>query len=90
MADQTAEWEFATMDTAQQQQQPPRTDPAKAYVCRHNGCAKSFTRLEHLNRHALNHTAGQATCQRCRAHFKRPDLLGKNDKRQFAMRLGAN
>lgn len=50
---------------------------AKTHVCRHSGCGKRFTRLEHLNRHALNHKAGDATCSRCRAHFKRPDLLGK-------------
>lgn len=50
---------------------------AKGYVCKHDGCGKRFTRLEHLNRHALNHKAGDATCSRCRAHFKRRDLLGK-------------
>lgn len=72
------------MDTAEHVPQP---DPAKAYVCKHNGCGKSFTRLEHLNRHALNHTAGQATCQRCRAHFKRPDLLGKRDNCQPSLRM---
>jgi hypothetical protein len=50
---------------------------AKSHVCKHDGCGKRFTRLEHLNRHALNHQAGDATCSRCRAHFKRPDLLGE-------------
>lgn len=50
---------------------------AKTYVCKHDTCGKRFTRLEHLNRHALNHKAGDATCSRCRAHFKRPDLLGE-------------
>jgi hypothetical protein len=51
--------------------------PAKSHVCKHDGCGKRFTRLEHLNRHALNHKEGDATCSRCRAHFKRPDLLGE-------------
>lgn len=49
---------------------------AKGYVCKQDGCGKRFTRLEHLNRHALNHKPGDATCSRCRAHFKRRDLLG--------------
>ncbi|KAF7563752.1 hypothetical protein G7046_g400 [Stylonectria norvegica] len=52
--------------------------PSKNFACDHDGCGKRFTRLEHLNRHALNHTAGQATCSRCRAHFKRPDLLARH------------
>jgi len=32
-----------------------------------------------LQRHLLNHSTGEYTCDRCRAHFKRRDLLGKND-----------
>ncbi|KAM5355164.1 hypothetical protein ACJ41O_001810 [Fusarium nematophilum] len=52
--------------------------PAKSFACKHDGCGKRFTRLEHLNRHALNHTAGTSTCPRCRAHFKRPDLLARH------------
>jgi uncharacterized Zn-finger protein len=47
------------------------------FVCTHAGCTKRFTRAEHLQRHALNHTSGSSTCPRCRAHFKRPDLLGE-------------
>jgi hypothetical protein len=31
-----------------------------------------------LKRHILNHSIGEHTCGRCRAHFKRKDLLGKN------------
>jgi hypothetical protein len=49
----------------------------RRFVCTHAGCSKRFTRAEHLQRHALNHTPGAATCPRCSAHFKRPDLLGR-------------
>lgn len=56
---------------AQQQQQKP-----KRFQCTQPGCNKRFTRMEHMQRHALNHTAGESTCPRCNAHFKRPDLLG--------------
>lgn len=48
----------------------------KRFECTHPGCKKRFTRMEHMQRHALNHTAGESTCRRCNAHFKRPDLLG--------------
>lgn len=50
----------------------------KRFECTHPGCNKRFTRLEHMQRHALNHSgAGDFTCSRCSAHFKRPDLLGE-------------
>lgn len=49
----------------------------KKFACPHAGCNKRFTRAEHVQRHALNHTPGQYTCPECRAHFKRPDLLSK-------------
>lgn len=48
----------------------------KRFQCTHAGCSKRFTRMEHMQRHALNHTTGESTCPRCHAHFKRPDLLG--------------
>ena len=51
----------------------------KKFVCTNDGCGRSFTRAEHLQRHLLNHSTGEYTCDRCRAHFKRRDLLGKND-----------
>lgn len=51
--------------------------PAKKFACDFDGCGRAFTRSEHLQRHLLNHTAGESTCERCRAHFKRKDLLGK-------------
>jgi len=50
----------------------------KRFVCSNEGCGRSFTRAEHLQRHLLNHSTGEYTCERCRAHFKRRDLLGKN------------
>ncbi|KAI1298358.1 fungal-specific transcription factor domain-containing protein [Xylaria venustula] len=56
---------------------PPSADE-KRFVCTHPGCNKRFTRAEHVQRHALNHTAGQYTCLDCRAHFKRHDLLKRH------------
>lgn len=51
---------------------------AKRFECTQAGCNKRFTRLEHMQRHALNHSgAGDFTCSRCSAHFRRPDLLGE-------------
>lgn len=49
----------------------------KRFACHHDGCGRSFTRAEHLQRHLLNHSTGEFTCSRCRAHFKRRDLLGE-------------
>lgn len=48
----------------------------KKFPCAFPGCGKSFSRSEHLHRHALNHQDGNNTCQRCSAHFRRRDLLG--------------
>ncbi|KAI0535273.1 fungal-specific transcription factor domain-containing protein [Xylaria digitata] len=56
---------------------PPSANE-KRFACTHPGCNKRFTRAEHVQRHALNHTAGQHTCLDCRAHFKRPDLLKRH------------
>ncbi|KAL1857584.1 hypothetical protein Daus18300_010224 [Diaporthe australafricana] len=54
----------------------------KRFECTHPGCNKRFTRLEHMQRHALNHSgAGDFTCSRCSAHFKRPDLLERHMNR---------
>ncbi|KAI3320989.1 hypothetical protein HD806DRAFT_504190 [Xylariaceae sp. AK1471] len=53
----------------------------KRFACSHPGCDKRFTRAEHVQRHALNHTTGQYTCLDCRAHFKRPDLLKRHVNR---------
>jgi hypothetical protein len=61
------------MTTAAKKQSPKR------FECTHDGCNKRFTRLEHMQRHALNHSgAGDFTCPRCSAHFRRPDLLGES------------
>ena len=51
----------------------------KTHACKYPGCEKSFTRAEHLRRHALNHEQPRKgfTCERCTVHFQRPDLLGK-------------
>jgi hypothetical protein len=51
---------------------------SKKYVCKYEGCTKAFTRSDHLQRHSLNHTAGQSTCPRCSVHFNRPDLLERH------------
>src|SRR5271163_4566580 len=48
----------------------------KKFACSWQGCKKSFSRSEHLHRHALNHKEGNNTCPRCAAHFRRRDLLG--------------
>ncbi|KAI1129952.1 fungal-specific transcription factor domain-containing protein [Nemania abortiva] len=60
------------------QDPPSSASDEKRFVCTHPGCNKAFTRAEHVQRHALNHTAGQHTCLDCRAHFKRPDLLKRH------------
>ncbi|KAI6710151.1 hypothetical protein JHW43_007332 [Diplocarpon mali] len=50
----------------------------KEFRCTH--CTKSFSRAEHLHRHALNHdeNKGNNTCERCSAVFKRKDLLDRH------------
>lgn len=53
------------------------SDIKKKFCCTHPQCGKSFSRSEHLHRHALNHKEGNNTCLRCSAHFRRRDLLGK-------------
>lgn len=50
----------------------------KKFGCSFPSCGKSFSRSEHLHRHALNHKDGNNTCLRCSAHFRRRDLLGKH------------
>ncbi|QKD59138.2 fungal-specific transcription factor domain-containing protein [Fusarium oxysporum Fo47] len=60
-------------------QPAPQSD--KSFECTHPGCSKKFTRSEHLQRHALNHLPGGSSCDICRAHFKRPDLLRRHMER---------
>ncbi|KAI1383705.1 fungal-specific transcription factor domain-containing protein [Hypoxylon trugodes] len=50
----------------------------RLFACTYDGCGKSFSRSEHLHRHQKNHSDGDATCPRCRAHFKRQDLLERH------------
>lgn len=50
----------------------------KRYACGFAGCDRAFTRQEHLSRHSQNHIGGDYTCERCRAHFRRQDLLGRH------------
>ncbi|KZF25827.1 hypothetical protein L228DRAFT_84633 [Xylona heveae TC161] len=56
----------------------PDQSSSKRYRCTFEGCGKSFSRPEHAQRHALNHSEGENTCLRCRAHFKRRDLLDRH------------
>ncbi|KAG9246969.1 hypothetical protein BJ878DRAFT_238362 [Calycina marina] len=53
-------------------------DLKKKFSCNFPACGKSFSRSEHLHRHALNHKEGTNTCQRCSAHFRRRDLLDRH------------
>ncbi|KAH7399851.1 fungal-specific transcription factor domain-containing protein [Cadophora sp. MPI-SDFR-AT-0126] len=57
--------------------------PLKEFRCTFGTCTKSFSRAEHLHRHALNHdeTKGVNTCERCKAVFKRKDLLDRHMSR---------
>ncbi|KAF2705081.1 hypothetical protein K504DRAFT_484812 [Pleomassaria siparia CBS 279.74] len=50
----------------------------RRFQCENQGCGRTFTRAEHLQRHLLNHSTGEYTCTRCRAHFKRRDLLDRH------------
>ena len=61
----------------------------KSHVCQHSGCTKSFTRAEHLRRHALNHEQPRNgyTCERCSVHFQRADLLGTESDRKHNLAL---
>ncbi|KAL5322816.1 hypothetical protein ACEPPN_010795 [Leptodophora sp. 'Broadleaf-Isolate-01'] len=54
------------------------TSIKKKFSCSFPNCGKSFSRSEHLHRHALNHKDGNNTCQRCSAHFRRRDLLDRH------------
>lgn len=53
----------------------------KRHTCNVPGCAKAFSRPSHLQRHALNHSDIQLICERCKACFKRLDLLGVSPNR---------
>lgn len=55
-----------------------RRGRGKQHICPEQGCKKTFSRAEHLQRHALNHTPQDLTCNLCSTGFKRKDLLGKH------------
>ncbi|KAJ9216912.1 transcriptional regulator family: Fungal Specific TF and C2H2 zinc finger [Paecilomyces variotii] len=57
---------------------PSKLQLIKSHVCDFPGCGKTFTRAEHLRRHALNHQQDDNSCERCGVHFTRPDLLGRH------------
>ena len=77
----TASATATTMPRGRKRKDAASKNDGRRFVCHNDGCGRSFTRAEHLQRHLLNHSTGEYTCDRCRAHFKRRDLLGKN--RQF-------
>ncbi|KAF2151454.1 hypothetical protein K461DRAFT_287213 [Myriangium duriaei CBS 260.36] len=54
---------------------------SKRFPCPVTGCTRNFSRQEHLQRHSLNHADKGLTCELCRAHFKRPDLLNRHLER---------
>ncbi|OXC68279.1 hypothetical protein AYX13_03236 [Cryptococcus neoformans] len=53
------------------------------FKCAHPGCAKTFTRKDHLLRHAANHSQTSYNCPTCRREFKRYDLLQRHEKRNI-------
>ncbi|WWD16949.1 hypothetical protein CI109_101381 [Kwoniella shandongensis] len=53
------------------------------YRCTYTGCAKTFTRKDHLLRHAANHSDETYDCSKCHRKFKRPDLLQRHEKRNI-------
>jgi len=65
-------------------QSNPTARLEKRFICDHEGCDRRFTRHEHLQRHYQNHTGSDFTCDRCRAHFKRRDLLDRHRSRHEA------
>ncbi|ROW03876.1 hypothetical protein VPNG_07236 [Cytospora leucostoma] len=58
-----------------------KSQKPKRFECTHPGCNKRFTRMEHMQRHSLNHNPGDSACPRCSATFKRPDLLERHMSR---------
>ncbi|GAA5961970.1 hypothetical protein JCM21900_001988 [Sporobolomyces salmonicolor] len=57
-------------------------EEGKRYACDHDGCGKSFSRPDHLNRHRLNHNPTQIfNCNRCSKTFVRMDLLTRHSER---------
>ncbi|ORX35551.1 hypothetical protein BD324DRAFT_657108 [Kockovaella imperatae] len=56
---------------------------AGQFKCDHPRCGKTFTRKDHLLRHAANHTNTNYPCPTCGRGFKRLDLLHRHEKRNI-------
>ncbi|GAA6014946.1 hypothetical protein JCM11491_002366 [Sporobolomyces phaffii] len=57
-------------------------EEGKRYACDYDGCTKSFSRPDHLNRHKLNHNPTTIfNCDRCSKTFVRMDLLTRHSER---------
>ncbi|PVH88669.1 hypothetical protein DL98DRAFT_622146 [Cadophora sp. DSE1049] len=52
--------------------------------CDHDGCNKSYLRVEHLNRHRLTHQERAFSCFLCEKPFTRNDLLQAHIRRHEA------
>ncbi|WVF71094.1 hypothetical protein IAT40_005891 [Kwoniella sp. CBS 6097] len=53
------------------------------FKCDFEGCRKTFTRKDHLLRHAANHSPETFDCPKCTRPFKRLDLLQRHEKRNI-------
>ncbi|OCF31984.1 hypothetical protein I316_06370 [Kwoniella heveanensis BCC8398] len=54
-----------------------------SFRCDFQGCQKTFTRKDHLLRHAANHSPETFDCPKCTRPFKRLDLLQRHEKRNI-------
>ncbi|WVQ99764.1 hypothetical protein IAU59_006906 [Kwoniella sp. CBS 9459] len=54
-----------------------------SFECEFQGCRKTFTRKDHLLRHAANHSPETFDCPKCTRPFKRLDLLQRHEKRNI-------
>ncbi|KAK0110543.1 hypothetical protein ONS96_002149 [Cadophora gregata f. sp. sojae] len=55
--------------------------------CDHDGCSKSYLRVEHLNRHRLTHQERAFSCFLCKKPFTRNDLLQAHIRRHEDVNL---
>ncbi|KAK9460186.1 fungal-specific transcription factor domain-containing protein [Lipomyces oligophaga] len=85
--------EISTTDdkpTRKRKKAKSRKGLAKAFVCNNPGCDKSFTRLEHLGRHQLNHAPKRIyNCDwpGCSKFFVREDLRIRHVERHNRRRI---